>query len=93
MGRKGRIPKIFFRLHHKTKTPVISTLALFFPIGALAELTTQFILAVFALVNLSLVVLKLRKVAAPEEAYTVGIWVPAGGVIAAVGLLVSPWLI
>lgn len=102
LGRKGSIPKIFSRLHHKTKTPVISTglitavilaLALFFPIGALVELTTQFILAVFALVNLSLVVLKLRKVAAPEGAYTVGIWVSAGGVIATVALLVGPWLI
>ena len=74
-------------------TAVILTLALFFPIGTLAETTTQFILAVFTLVNLSLVMLKIRKVPAPDGAYTVGIWVPIGGVIACLLLLVGPYVL
>ncbi len=99
LGKKGSIPKFFARIHPKTHTPMISTalvtavilgLALFFPIGILAEMTTQLILAVFTLVNLSLVVLKIRKVSAPVGAYTVGIWVPIGGVIACLLLLIGP---
>ncbi len=102
LGKKGSIPAFFARVHPKTHTPMLSTvlvtavilgLALFFPIGALAETTTQFILAVFTLVNLSLVVLKIRKVPAPDGAYTVGIWVPIGGVIASLLLLVGPWVL
>jgi len=99
LGKKGSIPAIFARIHPKTQTPVFSTilvttvilgLALFFPMGTLAETTTKFILAVFTLVNLSLVVLKIRKVAAPTGAYTVRIWVPIGGVIACLTLLIGP---
>ena len=102
LGSKGSIPAIFARIHPKTQTPVISTvlitsvilgLALFFPIGRLAEATTQFILAVFTLVNLSLVVLKIRKIPTPIGAYTVGIWVPIGGVIACLTLLIGPLVI
>lgn len=102
LGRKGSIPAIFAKVHSKTHTPVFSTvlitavilgLALFFPIGTLAETTTQFILAVFTLVNLSLVVLKIRKVPAPVNAYTVGIWVPIGGVVACLMLLIGPWVL
>lgn len=102
LGKKGSIPAIFALVHPKTQTPVFSTvlvaavilgLALFFPIGKLAETTTQFILVVFTMVNLSLVVLKLRKVPAPADAYTVGIWVPVGGVIACLMLLIGPWVL
>jgi amino acid transporter len=102
LGKKGSIPAFFARIHPKTHTPMLSTvlvtvvilaLALFFPIGKLAETTTQFILVVFTLVNLSLVVLKIRKVPAPEGAYTVGIWVPIGGVIACLLLLIGPYVL
>ncbi|OUS07584.1 amino acid permease [Rhodobacterales bacterium 52_120_T64] len=99
LGKKGSIPKVFASIHPKTRTPVVSTvlvtgvilgLALFFPIQALAEMTTQFILTVFTFVNLSLAVLKIRSVPAPEGAYSVGIWVPIGGVVACLLLLVGP---
>lgn len=102
LGKKGSIPAVFARVHPKTQTPVFSTvlvaaailgLALFFPIGKLAETTTQFILVVFTMVNLSLVVLKFRRIPAPAGAYTVGIWVPVGGVIACLMLLIGPWVL
>lgn len=102
LGKKGSIPAFFALVSPRTHTPVLSTaivtavilaLALFFPIGTLAETTTQFILVVFALVNLSLVFLKIRKVPAPEGTYTVGLWVPIGGVLACTLLLVGPWIL
>ncbi len=102
LGSKGSLPAFFARINPRTHTPVVSTcivtavilaLALFFPIGTLAETTTQFILVVFTLVNLSLVMLKIRKVPAPEGAYTVGLWVPVGGTIACLLLLIGPWLL
>jgi len=102
LGNKGSLPAFFAGINPRTHTPVVSTgivtavilaLALFFPIGTLAETTTQFILVVFTLVNLSLVMLKIRKVPAPEGAYTVGLWVPVGGTIACLLLLIGPWLL
>lgn len=102
LGKKGSLPAIFARIDPKSHTPRFSTflvtgvilaLALFFPIGKLAETTTQFILVVFTLVNLSLVMLKFRNVPAPHGAYAVGIWVPIGGVIACLMLLIGPWVL
>lgn len=102
MAKKGSIPSVFAKINLRTLTPVFSTiivtlmvlaLALFFPISSLAELTTQLILIVFALVNAALVLLKLRKVAPPVDIYTVGIWVPIGGTISCILLLLGPYFV
>lgn len=102
LGESGSIPVIFARVNSRTGTPILSTvlitltvlaLALFFPIGTLAAFTTQLILAVFTLTNLSLVMLKIRKTPAPDGVYTVGIWVPVLGVITSLALLVGPLFI
>ncbi|MHA1127491.1 MAG: APC family permease [Alphaproteobacteria bacterium] len=100
LGKKRIIPAFFARIHPRTRTPLISTvivtvvvlaLALFFPIGSLAEMTTQLVLSVFALVNVSLAVLKFRKIPAPEGVYTVRVWVPIGGALTCLLLLIGPW--
>ena len=102
LGEKGSLPKIFASVSPKTRTPLFSTLlvtatilvlALFFPIGKLAEVTTQLILVVFTLVNLSLVMLKLRREPFPEGIYTVRIWVPVLGTVTCLILLVGPFFV
>lgn len=102
MGKKGSLPAVFARVHPVSRTPVLSTIlvtacvlvmALFFPIGQLAAWTTQLILGVFALVNLSLFRIKLHRRPAPEGAYTTGLWVPACGFILCLILLAGPELI
>ena len=102
MAKKGSLPKWFARVNSRTHTPVLSTiiitgisgvLALFFPIGKLAELTTSLILVAFTLVNISLVILKLQKTSPPDGVYTVRIWVPICGTISCVALLVGPYIL
>lgn len=102
MAKKGSVPYVFASVNPRTHTPLLSTilvtsavlgLALFFPIGQLAELTTQFILAVFTLVNIALVLLKLRKEPAPEGVFTVQIWVPIFGALGCALLLVGPYFV
>ncbi len=102
LGEKGSLPKIFARVSPKTRTPLFSTflvtavilaLALFFPIGKLAATTTQLILVVFTFVNLSLVLLKLRREPFPAGIYTVPIWVPVLGGLTCLILLVGPFFV
>ena len=66
----------------RTRTPLRATaivcavvliLALFTPLDVLAETTSEVLLSVFVLVNAALAWLKLRKVPAPEGAFTVPI--------------------
>jgi amino acid transporter len=99
LARKGRMPAFLAKVHPVTHTPVIGTLlisalilalALFFPIGRLAEMTTQAILVVFVFVNAALVRIKLRKDPVPKGIFTVPLWVPATGVVTCVALLVGP---
>ncbi len=101
LGKRGAIPAVFASLGKRTRTPVFSTLlvsttilalALFFPIEQLAALTTQFVLVVFALVNMSLVLLKLRHVPAPDGIFTVPLWGPVLGVLFCLILLIGPML-
>ena len=102
LGKKRIIPAFFARIHPRTRTPMVSTaivtvvvlaLALFFPMGSLAEVTTQLVLSVFALVNVSLAVLKFRNIPAPEGVYTVRVWVPIGGALTCLLLLIGPWVL
>lgn len=88
LARQGSVPIIFAQIHPRTRTPLIATgsiavivlaLALLFPLEGLAEWTSRIVLVIFALVNVSLVLIKLRKEPAAEGGFTVKIWVPAAG--------------
>ena len=79
-----------------TATPVIATalivasvyaLAMFFPLGALAEWTSRITLVVFALVNLALVRIKLRGDPPPPGVVVQPLAVPLVGVIVCVAFL------
>lgn len=70
MAGKKLAPKILGAVHPRTRTPLIATLltgiivvcfALWLPISTLAKTTSSLILVVFALVNLSLLVLNYRE--------------------------------
>lgn len=102
LGKKGHLPGRLSRVDPRTRTPLNATIlitgvmlaaALLVPLDFLVSLTSQIILAVFALVNLALVIVKLRGDAAPEGIFTVPIILPIIGVITCVFLLVGPLFI
>ncbi|MBZ0216680.1 MAG: amino acid permease, partial [Fimbriimonadaceae bacterium] len=101
LAAKGNLPKAMAIIHPRTRTPVLATLlivtiilllALFLPIMNLGEITSQVVLVVFSLVNLSLIRLKLNSEIAVGDVFRVPILVPIVGLISCVGLLSSGFL-
>ncbi len=89
LGRKHGLLKVFNRAHPKLGTPVLATLligvmviigALALPLATLAEVTASILLAVFVIVNFSLVILKTRQ---PDAPFRVPTYVPVFGFVAA----------
>jgi len=97
LAAQGQFAAVFAKVHPTRQTPVVATvfvgsmvalLALFFPLEALARLTSVVVLSVFTLVNFSLVALKLREEVADQSIFRVPAWVPVGGGFASAGLVV-----
>jgi amino acid transporter len=95
MSRQGWLPALFGHVWYKTRTPVAATiaisglvlvLALWLPLVTLAKSTSFLVLIVFSLVNLSLLRIKWRD-PHPEGLRVIPQWIPAGGIIASLGLL------
>jgi amino acid transporter len=89
LAQQGQIAPAFATVNRYTRTPIIATVtiagmvmvfALALPLENLARLTSLAVLVVFALVNLALLVLKIRQ-PAHTETITFPIWVPAVGFI------------
>jgi len=102
LSKKGRLPGRLSRVDPNTRTPLNATLvitaimlgaALFIPLDFLVTTTSQIILAVFALVNLALVRVKLRGDPAPEDIFTVPVIIPGIGVVSCLFLLLGPLFI
>ncbi len=97
MGRdRAGAPSMLGRVHPRTHTPIIATLAvtttilllaLFLPLATLANLTSAIMLAVFVTVNASLIVLKRRG--QPEDVPNVPRWIPWAGLLLSTGALVT----
>ncbi|MCO8144151.1 APC family permease [Rhodovulum tesquicola] len=94
LGRREARLAAFHHAHPRFGTPVLATLvvggavlvaALVLPVAALAGATSVVLLLVFAVVNLSLIVLKRR---APEAPFRVPAWVPWAGLGGALAALV-----
>lgn len=94
--RKGA-PAAISKLSSRTQTPVtatvlcgsaVLTLALLFPTGKLASITSGIVLTVFATANVALIVLK-RRNKTPEHAFCAPVWVPYAGSISCLGLLLA----
>jgi amino acid transporter len=87
-------------VHPRTRTPVAATalvigivlaLALWLPLQQLAAGTSFLILAVFALVNASLIAIKLREEVPPgRPCYP--LWIPAAGLLSSIGLALAQLL-
>lgn len=101
MARVGRLPKGLAQLHVRTRTPLIATalvtasiliFALFFPIGILAERTSQLVLVVFILINLSLLRIKWRGDPAPDGIFIVPVVVPIVGLITCIAMFAGPFI-
>lgn len=90
------MPRSLTRLNRATGTPLLATLigivsvlflALAVPLAGLADLTARFTLAIFSIVNLSLIVIKRREAAAPPGIFVCPLWVPIAGMLSSVVLL------
>ncbi len=89
MGNTGLAPRTLAKIHPRTQTPLISTglttfavlvLALWLPLVTLAQITSFITLTIFAVVNLSLIRLKLRTPHVPETVHY-PLWVPIIGAL------------
>lgn len=77
-------------VHPRTRTPVNATaiatavviaLALWFPLVVLAKATSAIMIAIFTLVNLSLLVIRLRRDERPEPGFTAPLALPIAGTV------------
>ena len=93
LGRRTPALAIFHQAHPRLGTPVLATvligavvisLALLASVATLAETTSAILLAVFALVNLALIVQKRREPSAP---FRVPMAVPVVGLVLSLGAL------
>ncbi|WNJ93514.1 APC family permease [Bosea sp. 685] len=96
IAEQGQLPRLLTRLNRTTGTPLLATLigivlvlflALAVPLAGLADLTARFTLAIFSIVNLSLIVIKSREPTAPPGVFICPIWVPTGGRLSSLALL------
>ena len=101
MARQGDLPRIAGRVHPWTATPLFATiliaasvilLALSAPLERLAEGTSLATLVVFALVNLSLLRLRHRRVHSTGPHVKIPIWVPAAGLATCLAMIASAFL-
>jgi amino acid transporter len=97
MAEQGTMPKLFARVNALTRTPLVATfaivtatliLALGFNLERLAEVTSQVVLVIWALANMALVLIKLRKGPEPDDVFIVPLWVPITGFVFSCALLV-----
>jgi APA family basic amino acid/polyamine antiporter len=97
MSRQGLLPKILGKVHPVRRTPHIAIFVLFGIVSALilsgsvkqlAESTVLLLLTVFTVVNVSLVVLKLRK-SEERGGFEVPIIVPALGALVCATLIIT----
>jgi amino acid transporter len=98
MARQGDLPRIAGHVHPKTATPLIATalivaatlaLALLVPFERLAESTSLATLVVFALVNLSLLRLRYRRVHTDGPHVRVPLWVPVAGLASCFAMMAA----
>lgn len=96
MAKEDCLPAWLAKVSPRTRTPLRATaivsilvlaMALFTPLDVLAKTTSGIMLAVFFMVNLALLRLKLMRVPAAEDGVAVPLWVPAIGALSCLGLL------
>lgn len=97
LASQGNLPAVIGYVHPRFQTPVIATLLIggivvvgstLLPLEMLARLASLAILSVFAVVNLSLIVIKRRDGQPERSHFQVPIWVPVSGGLSSAGLVV-----
>jgi amino acid transporter len=98
LANLGDLPRAFGKVHHRTATPLIATaviavltlgLALVVPFLSLAETASVGTLVVFALVNLSLIVIRRRHPATTAKHLRVPLWIPVAGLLTSSALILA----
>jgi amino acid transporter len=101
MSKPNDLPAALGAVHARTGTPVVATalvvtatlvLALTVPFERLAEGTSLATLAVFAMVNLSLLRLRARAEPSPHPHVRVPVWVPAAGLATCLSMIAAALL-
>ena len=100
LADRGHLPGVLAKVPPVTQTPVLATLLVVatilfltqtLPIDILAERTSQIVLGVFVLVNVSLILLKVRPGSA-NTGFHVPLFVPALGVVTSILLFGAGFL-
>ena len=101
LAKQQNLPAFFAVVHPVTRTPLVATgvitaLVLIFatllPIAQLAEATSSIVLIVFCLVNLALIRLKKTEPSPSDGVFVVPFWVPVGGLLLSITLLITGFL-
>ncbi len=88
LADQGNLPAVMARVNPTTRTPLLATVAgvaailvlsLGVPLEGLADLAARGTLAIFAGVNLALIVIKHRKPSKPEGIFSCPLWVAYAG--------------
>ena len=96
LAREGELPAIFAQVHRGTgdaagrdrlRLRSGGSAGLVFSAEPLAESTSLATLALFALVNLSLLRLRYRGVASPNPHVSVPIWMPVAGFVTCIAMM------
>lgn len=96
LAERGGLPIVLAQLHPRLATPVNATalatffvlaLALGLPLGALADWSARATLALFALLNTGLFLIKSREAQPPSGIYVAPGWVPVAGAASCVAFL------
>ncbi len=98
LSKSNELPRFLGHVDAATATPVVATaliviativLALLVPFERLAESTSLATLFVFALVNLSLLRLRYRRVVSQSPHVHVSLWVPIGGLATCLAMMAA----
>ena len=102
LARDGRLPAFFGDVNPRSHAPLKATLAVvatmlvlayFVPLDWLVELTSTGMLLVFFLVNVALIIVKLRGDPLSEGAYRVHIIMPIIGTLGCGSFLIGAWIL
>jgi amino acid transporter len=97
----GRLPKAFAIINSRTKTPILATisgivviliLALAVPLAGLADLTARATLAIFTIINLALIRIKMQESEPPTGIFLCPIWVPYIGFASSMSLFIVSFM-
>lgn len=102
MAQEGRLPAWIGVVSPRTQTPLRATIlvatavlvmATMIPLDKLVETSSEVLLAIFVLINLALVWMKLKHAPAPAGTFKVPIILPIVGAILCLGLLIGASLV